>query len=263
MVLFNIYDDWLRSISSYTAFSRLILILRALHVGPDKARMLLRPDKSVITQPHHVWPTLTDEQWIKARGRARRAHPFALAPPPARRHPRALAVANSTTTQINSANKQPPPRWRSRSRTSSWGTTRRRTTSTSARSRRRARAAPPPPPPPPPPARRGARAQHSRTRRTPPIRPQTPPPPPQSEIRDIILGAEITPPSQQRQQIAEIEKQAREGGNQTAVTTKSINVHGDELIVTTTSPYEQARSRCVCVCVSVRACARVRVRICV
>ena len=30
----------------------------------------------------------------------------------------------------------------------------------------------------------------------------------QSEIRDIILGAEITPPSQQRQQIADIEKQA-------------------------------------------------------
>jgi hypothetical protein len=29
----------------------------------------------------------------------------------------------------------------------------------------------------------------------------------QSEIRDIILGAEITPPSQQRQQIAEIERQ--------------------------------------------------------
>mgnify|MGYP004703764201 FL=1 len=28
----------------------------------------------------------------------------------------------------------------------------------------------------------------------------------QSEIRDIILGAEITPPSQQRQQIAEVEK---------------------------------------------------------
>lgn len=66
-VLFNIYDDWLKSISSYTAFSRLILILRALHVNPDKARMLLRPDKSIITQPHHVWPSLTDEQWIKVR----------------------------------------------------------------------------------------------------------------------------------------------------------------------------------------------------
>jgi pre-mRNA-processing factor 8 len=64
-VLFNIYDDWLKTISSYTAFSRLILILRALHVNPEKARMLLRPDKSIITQPHHVWPSLTDEQWIK------------------------------------------------------------------------------------------------------------------------------------------------------------------------------------------------------
>lgn len=32
----------------------------------------------------------------------------------------------------------------------------------------------------------------------------------QSEIRDIILGAEITPPSQQRQQIAEIEKQVND-----------------------------------------------------
>jgi hypothetical protein len=141
MVLFNIYDDWLKTISSYTAFSRLILILRALHVNVDKARapagplcrpharrccltgglrwatwppgaqndpaaqndaaavqvhaavllpetlashlapeqqrrcacaraqarMLLRPDKAIITEPHHVWPTLTDEQWIKVR----------------------------------------------------------------------------------------------------------------------------------------------------------------------------------------------------
>ena len=152
MVLFNVYDDWLRSISSYTAFSRLILILRALHVGPEKARMLLRPDKSVITQPHHVWPTLTDEQWIKVE--------IAL---------KDLILADYA--KKNNVNV-------------------------------------------------GALTQ--------------------SEIRDIILGAEIAPPSQQRQQIAEIEKQAREGGNQTAVTTRSINVHGDDLIVTTTSPYEQA-----------------------
>jgi hypothetical protein len=33
--------------------------------------------------------------------------------------------------------------------------------------------------------------------------------------------------------------QAREGGQMTATTTKTANVHGDELIVTTTSPYEQ------------------------
>ena len=50
MVLFNIFDDWLNSISSYTAFSRLILLLRALHVSNDKTKVILRPDKSVITQ---------------------------------------------------------------------------------------------------------------------------------------------------------------------------------------------------------------------
>ena len=65
MVLFNIYDDWLKTISSYTAFSRLILILRGLHVNVDKVKMILRPDTGVVTEPHHIWPTLTDEQWIK------------------------------------------------------------------------------------------------------------------------------------------------------------------------------------------------------
>lgn len=65
MLLFNLYDDWLKTISSYTAFSRLVLILRALHVNVDKARMVLKPDKTVVTEPHHIWPSLTDEQWIK------------------------------------------------------------------------------------------------------------------------------------------------------------------------------------------------------
>ena len=46
----------------------------------------------------------------------------------------------------------------------------------------------------------------------------------QSEIRDIILGAEITPPSQQRQEIAEIEKQNKEESQLTAVTTRSHDV---------------------------------------
>ena len=66
MVLFNLYDDWLKTISSYTAFSRLILILRGLHVNIDKViKMILRPDKTVVTESHHIWPSLTDEQWIK------------------------------------------------------------------------------------------------------------------------------------------------------------------------------------------------------
>ena len=122
MVLFNLYDDWTASISSYTAFSRLVLILRALHVNTEKARMLLRPDKSVTTEPHHVWPSLTDEQWIKVE--------IAL---------KDLILADyakKNNVQVNALT--------------------------------------------------------------------------QSEIRDIILGAEIAAPSAQRQQIAEIEKQAKQ-----------------------------------------------------
>lgn len=34
--------------------------------------------------------------------------------------------------------------------------------------------------------------------------------------------------------------QAKDSSQLTAVTTRTTNVHGDELIVTTTSPYEQA-----------------------
>ena len=61
----------------------------------------------------------------------------------------------------------------------------------------------------------------------------------QSEIRDIILGMEISAPSQQRQQIAKIEKQTKEQSQLTATTTRTTNVHGDEIIVTTTSNYER------------------------
>ena len=60
-----------------------------------------------------------------------------------------------------------------------------------------------------------------------------------AEIRDIILGMEIAAPSQQRQQMAELEKQAREQSDLTAVRTKTINKHGDEIYTETTSSYEQ------------------------
>ena len=65
MVLYNLYDDWLKSVSSFTAFSRLMLILRSLHVNVDKTRAIMRPNKSIITKPNHIWPSLTDEEWIK------------------------------------------------------------------------------------------------------------------------------------------------------------------------------------------------------
>ena len=48
--------------------------------------MIMKPDKSIVTEPHHIWPTLTDEQWIKVRGAAQgRAGRRALAPRLARR----------------------------------------------------------------------------------------------------------------------------------------------------------------------------------
>lgn len=42
-----------QSISSYTAFSRLILILRALHVAVDRTKMILKPDRTTVTEAHH------------------------------------------------------------------------------------------------------------------------------------------------------------------------------------------------------------------
>jgi pre-mRNA-processing factor 8 len=45
----------------------------------------------------------------------------------------------------------------------------------------------------------------------------------QSEICDIILGTQISAPSDQRQQIAEIEKQIKEESQLTVTTTRTVN----------------------------------------
>jgi pre-mRNA-processing factor 8 len=55
----------------------------------------------------------------------------------------------------------------------------------------------------------------------------------QSEVRDIILGAEIAPPSEQRQELAAIENN-KESNVQVATTTKTISKHGEVMIATTT-----------------------------
>ena len=41
MVVFNLYDSWLKEVSNYTAFSRLMMILRAIHVDQYKTKTLL------------------------------------------------------------------------------------------------------------------------------------------------------------------------------------------------------------------------------
>lgn len=160
MVLFNLYDDWLRSVSAYTAFSRLVLILRALHVNAERAKAILAAagdgtgGAAAITEPHHIWPTLDDDQWIKVE----------------------VALKDLILADFG---------------------------------------------------RRNNVNVSSLT---------------QAEIRDIILGMEISAPSQQRQEIAELEKSrtadASAGGMSTSTTTKTVNVHGDEIITTTTSAYE-------------------------
>ena len=44
---------------------RLTLVLSALHVNNDRTKVLLKPDKTTLTEPHHIWPSLDAEQWIK------------------------------------------------------------------------------------------------------------------------------------------------------------------------------------------------------
>jgi pre-mRNA-processing factor 8 len=112
--------------------------------------VVLKPDKTTITEAHHIWPSLTDEQWIKVEVQLKD-----------------LILADyGKKNNVNVASLT------------------------------------------------------------------------QSEIRDIILGMEISAPSAQRQQIAEIEKQTKEQTQLTATTTRTVNKHGDEIITSTTSNYE-------------------------
>ncbi|PWN94126.1 putative PRP8-U5 snRNP protein, pre-mRNA splicing factor [Acaromyces ingoldii] len=150
MVLYSLYDDWLKSISSYTAFSRCILLLRALHVNQEKAKIILRPNISTVTEPHHIWPTLSDDEWIKVE----------------------IALRDLILTDYGKRNSVNVASLTS------------------------------------------------------------------SEIRDIILGAEIQAPSVQRQQMAEIEKSAEAAQQVTATQTRTTNIHGDEIQTVTTTQYE-------------------------
>jgi len=63
LVLFNLYDDWTENIQSFTCFLRLILIFRCFIINSERTKMILKPTKTTITEQHHIWPTLTDDQW--------------------------------------------------------------------------------------------------------------------------------------------------------------------------------------------------------
>lgn len=65
LTLFNLYDNWLANTESFTCFSRLILLLRGLQVGPEKAKVIIWPYRTVRTEPTHIWPSYTAEEWIR------------------------------------------------------------------------------------------------------------------------------------------------------------------------------------------------------
>jgi len=128
----------------------LLLLLRALHVNNERTKVILKPNKITLTETHHIWPTLSDDEWIQVEVQLKD-----------------LILADyGKKNNVNVASLT------------------------------------------------------------------------QSEIRDILLGMEISAPSLQRQQIAEIEKQTKEQSQLTSTTTKTVNKHGDEIITSTTSNYE-------------------------
>lgn len=153
MLVFNLYDDWSKSIEPHTCFARLVMILRAIHIDNDKARLILRPHKGVVTQPNHIWPSLTDEEWPKVEIELRN-----------------LILADfAKKNNVNIASLA------------------------------------------------------------------------QSEIRDIILGMEMTPESIQNKDIDEIERQRAEATKVSQQVTKTVNALGEEIIAVTSTPYENQK----------------------
>ena len=148
MVLFNLYDDWLKSISPFTAFCRLVLVLRALYVNNERAKIIMRPDKTTVTKPNHIWPSLSDDEWVNVE----------------------VELKNLILTDYSKKNN----------------------------------------------VNIGSLTQ--------------------SEIRDIILGMDIAPPSLNKPQIDDLEKTREQ---KEAITSKTTNSLGEEILVTTWTPYEQ------------------------
>lgn len=148
MCVFNMYDDWLKTVSSHTAFCRLVLILRALHVNPERTKIILKPDMSTIVEPDHIWPSLTETEWANAE----------------------VDMKNLILVDYSKKNNV---------------------------------------------------SVGSLT---------------QSEVRDIILGMEITPLSLAKAQEAEIDN-AKDAGT-TATTSRTTNILGEEMTVVTYTPYE-------------------------
>jgi pre-mRNA-processing factor 8 len=72
MLLYNLYDDWLSSVHSFTAFSRLVMIMRAIKVNTEKTKMVLRSTANIEggadfgkKNLSNIWPNIPTEEWPK------------------------------------------------------------------------------------------------------------------------------------------------------------------------------------------------------
>ncbi|CAF1285637.1 unnamed protein product [Rotaria magnacalcarata] len=137
---------FLRSFPFEERRTQIIVTRKALHVNNDRAKMILKLDKTAIIEIHHTCPTLTNDEWIKVD---------------VSWNDLILADYNKKNN-VNVASLT------------------------------------------------------------------------QSELRDIILGMEISVASDQRRQIAEIEKQSKHTSQLSGTTTETVSKHGDRIITATT-----------------------------
>lgn len=64
MYVYQLYDDWLKVVSSFTAFSRLLLILRAYEADIEDAKDILFGRGGTVA-PTHLWPSFSIDEWIE------------------------------------------------------------------------------------------------------------------------------------------------------------------------------------------------------
>lgn len=61
----------------------------------------------------------------------------------------------------------------------------------------------------------------------------------QEEVKDILMGGDLTPVSTQSRRVADVQRQEGVLGQEQAVNVRTHDKHGRELVSSTTSPYER------------------------
>eukprot|EP00792_Barthelona_sp_PAP020_P004627 TRINITY_DN2246_c0_g1_i1.p1 TRINITY_DN2246_c0_g1~~TRINITY_DN2246_c0_g1_i1.p1 ORF type:complete len:2283 (-),score=561.88 TRINITY_DN2246_c0_g1_i1:22-6870(-) len=67
-LLTNLYDDWPKNYPPNTCFIRAVLLLRSLHISIETTKRILKVSDTTMTKPNHLWPSLTNDEWISVEG---------------------------------------------------------------------------------------------------------------------------------------------------------------------------------------------------